>query len=138
MNQRTFCKTLALAVILLFLGLAVQPSVADEVTVNTRNESENSVRDKGLGFISCFVFYIYFFARETRFAWNVKFELIDYDTGKIIEEKTRVFGYYLFKFVPRGHNYMINISTPKGNESIALPNLGFFQYLPIGILITEY
>jgi hypothetical protein len=138
MNQRIICKTLALAVILLFLGLAVQPSVADEVTVNTRNESENSVRDKGLGFISCFVFYIYFFARETRFAWNIKFELIDYDTGEVMEETTRIFGYYLFKFVPRGNNYTINVITPKGNESLSFSNLGFFKYIPIGIFIDEY
>jgi len=138
MKTNMSSKALTVAVIILFLGLAIQPSVADEVTVNTRNESENSVRDKGLGFISCFVFYIYFFDRETRFAWNVKFELIDYDTGEVIEETTRIFGYYLFKFVPRGHNYTINIITPKGNESTSFSNLGFFHYSPIGILITEY
>ncbi len=138
MKDRMLSKGLVVATILLFIGLAIQPSVANDVSVNMKSDNENTFRDKGLGFISCFVFYIYFFARETRLAWNVKFELIDYDTGEVIEEKARIFGYYLFKFVPRGHNYTINIITPKGNESISFPNLGFFHYLPIGILITEY
>ena len=41
MKQRTICKTLAVAVILLFLGLAIQPSVAvtqkEAITVSTLN-----------------------------------------------------------------------------------------------------
>ena len=138
MKHRTICKSLAVAVIVLFLGLAIQPSIANDLSVNTKSDVENEMREKGLGFISCFVFYIYFFARETRFAWNVEFELIDYDTGEIIEEKTKLFGYYLFKFVPIGNNYTINIITPNGNESISVPNLGFFHYSSIGIMITEY
>jgi len=33
MNQRIICKTLAVAVIILFFGLAIQPSVADAIDI---------------------------------------------------------------------------------------------------------
>ena len=58
MKQGNIGKGLAIAVILLFLGLTIQPSIANELSVNTKIKDENKLRDKGLGFISCFVFYI--------------------------------------------------------------------------------
>jgi hypothetical protein len=94
-------------------------------------------QDLDSGFILCMTYYIFFIARHSGVACFVKYELIDYDTGKIIEKATSLFGIHLFKFLPTGHNYKIKVTTPKGSKDTVVKNLSFFYWLPIGVLILE-
>ena len=95
------------------------------------NGSENN----DFGFILCFAMH-FFWPKELKLAWNVIFQCKDLDTGQIIEEKTKLLGIRLFRFLPRGHDYEIKITTSKGQNSRIVEDLGFFRY--IRILITIY
>ena len=132
---------LVLCVIALFISVSVLSGVssANDISVSTETTGGNDdSRDWGFGFILCTVEHVDWFEREIWMAWNVTFELTDYDTGEVIEEKTCLLGIHLFKFLPRGHNYMINVSTSKGWETVGIANMGFFRYIPIYILIFDY
>jgi hypothetical protein len=94
-------------------------------------------QDSNSGFILCLTYYDFFIARHSGVACFVKYELTDYDTGKIIEKATSLFGIHLFKFLPTGHNYTIKVTAPKGSEDTVVKNLGFFYWSPIGILVLE-
>jgi hypothetical protein len=131
-------KCLAIGIILLFIGITVQPSFASEVSsIRESNENDDNSRDSELVNILCYAYYIFWVARSTRPAFFVKFELIDYDTGKVIEQTTKLFGIHLFKYVPKGHDYVIKVTTSRGWEDFKIQNLDSFYWLPIGIIVEN-
>jgi len=67
-------------------------------------------------FILCVALHHYV-PKALKPAWNVTFQCKDLDTGQIIEEKTKWLGIHLFKFLPRGHDYELKITTSKGQAS---------------------
>ena len=94
--------------------------------------------DFNFGFILCTVIYIDFYSRCRKITRNVNFELSDYDTGDVIEEKTCFFGIYLFKFLSLGNNYVINVTAAKGSDTVVVRNMGIFRIIPINFVIFEY
>ena len=51
MNQRIICKGLAVAVIILFLGLAIQPSVAVETDEEIKDKENDNNQYRVFGFL---------------------------------------------------------------------------------------
>lgn len=124
----------------LFLGVGIQSAIADEIPVSIVKESseeENSL-DINLGFILCSVRHIFWPERARRFTLNVNFECKDLDTGKIVENKTCLFGFHLFKFLTVGHDYEIKVTTSEGQETERVEDLGIFHFESITIVIFEY
>lgn len=130
-------KWLAIGIILLFFGITVQPSFAHEASImNEPNENDDTPKELGVGYILCRAYYVFWQARYTRPAFLVKFELIDYDTGKVIEEGTNLFGIHLFKPVQKGHDYVVKVTTARGAEYFKINNLdSSFCGLRIGISV---
>jgi len=98
-------------------------------------EEEDSV-SWNLGFILCRVCFM-----ET-WSWFIKgmpgqrIECIDLDTGEIVYKgKTRIFGYFLFKFFPFGHDYKITAETEYGRMSKKINDLDFFQKVELLFII---
>ena len=130
-------KCSAFVIIFLFIGITAQPSFAHEASiVNEPNENDDTPKELGVGYILCRAYYVFWQARYTRPAFLVKFELTDYDTGKVIEEGTNLFGIHLFKPVQKGHDYVVKVTAPRGAEYFKINNLdSSFYRLHIGILV---
>ena len=101
--------------------------------VESRKEI-NGPENNDIGFILCFAKH-FFWPKEIRLAWNVTFQCKDLDTGHIIEEKTKWLGIHLFKYLPRGHDYEINITTSRGQKSRIVHDLRFFKKITLTIQI---
>ena len=137
MKQRMICKALTVAVIILFIGLGVQQALADKIPNSVVKESfeDDNSPDINLGFILCSVRHIFWPERARRFTWNVNFECKDLDTDKIVENKTCLFGFHLFKFLTVGHDYEIKVTTSEGQETEKIDDLGIFRISDITIVI---
>jgi hypothetical protein len=140
MEKEIIGKGLTVAVILLFVGIGIQPSFAHEISASIPKEtySKDDTRENGLGFIFCIVLHVDFIGRNSWIPLFVEFELTDYDTGELIVKKNRLLGVHLFKFLPRGNDYMINVSTLYVSDTKLVKNLGFFQQITIPILLPYY
>jgi hypothetical protein len=137
MKQRTICKGFTVAVILLFVGLGVQPAVADkEQKIETEiNDNED---DLGFGLILCNVYskipnpaYPDFFPFEHFFmpATGTIITCKDLDTGNIRIGMAK-YGWKLFKFLPIGHDYKIECFGVFNWEKRYINNLnGFVKIL---------
>jgi len=130
---------LVVGIVFLFVGMCFQPAFANESFISTDivKEGDNS-RDLKLGFILCSVRHIFWPERARRFTWNVNFECKDLDTGKIVENKTCLFGLHLFKYLTIGHDYEIKVTTSEGQETEKIEDLGLFHFESIDIVIFEY
>ena len=140
MKKEIIGKILTVAIILLFVSIGIQPGFAHEIPSSIRKDiySKDDSRENGLGFILCIVLHIDFIARKSWIPLFVEFELTDYDTGELIEKKKCLLGVHLFKFLPMGNNYIINVSTLVVNDTALVQNLGFFQKITIPILLPYY
>ena len=123
-------KSLVVGVAILFIGICILPIVSskDESIRNRSIEQESDSGDKGLGFILCRVTYfeIGIWIELGLPGQNVK--CINIDTGEVVRQgKTRVFGFYLFKFLPMGRDYKIIADTIYGKESKKVEDLFLFQ-----------
>ena len=140
MKKEIIGKGLTVTVILLFVGIGIQPVFAHEIPASNTQEisPKDNTRENGLGFILCIVLHVDFISRNYWIPLFVEFELKDYDTGELIEKKICLLGVHLFKFLPRGNNYIINVSTLVVSDTIKVNNLGFFQKITIPILLPYY
>jgi hypothetical protein len=125
--------------LLVSLMLVMIPSIivtASNPFINkeTRNKNYEPL-DANLSFIFCKVLLVVWYSGFTTIAWNVKFEIKDLDTCEIIEEKTRIIGMNLFKFLKMGHDYEIKVTTSYGQETLLIEDLNFFQSKTIKFLI---
>ena len=118
-----FLMTSLMLVTLFPTNLSANVSSNNVESTKEINGSENN----DFAFILCSAFHHYV-PKALKLAWNVTFQCKDLDTGQIIEEKTKWLGVHLFKFLPRGHDYEINITTSKGQASRIVLNLKFFVY----------
>jgi len=119
----------------LTLTAKVQKKNKEKFSTRELIEEEDSV-SWNLGFILCRVCFM-----ET-WSWFIKgmpgqrIECIDLDTGEIVYKgKTRIFGYFLFKFFPFGHDYKITAETEYGRMSKKINDLDFFQKVELLFII---
>ena len=133
-------KIIILGVLFLFVGMGFQPAFAIEIPASNTNVTSSKVEmlDFGLGFILCIVLHVDFIGRTSWIPLFVEFELTDYDTGELIEKKNCLLGVHLFRFLPRGRNYMINVTTLRVSDTALVNNLGFFKDITIPILLPYY
>jgi hypothetical protein len=133
-------KILIVSVIFLFVGMGFQPAFANEIPASNTKVTSSKVetRDFGLGFILCVVLHVDFIGRTCWIPWFVEFKLTDYDTGELIEKKNCLFGVHLFRFLPMGKNYMINVTTLMVSDTALVKNLGFFKDITIAIHLPYY
>lgn len=133
-------KVIVISVIALFIGIGFQPAFANEIPVSVAKETitKDDSRDFGLGFILCIVLHVNFIGRTCWIPLFVEFEGTDYDTGELIEKKNCLLGVHLFSFLPRGNNYMINVSTLRVSDTAIVKNLGFIEKITIPILLPYY
>jgi len=130
MKQRTICKTFAVAVILLFVGLGIQPTVAvTQETTDSYGKYNKNDTSIGLGFILCIVYGVW----DPGFPMGLIFEPLvpvvceDLDTGNSRFGITRLLGFHIFKFLPIGHNYNIKIKTRQNWREQTVSNLNFIN-----------
>jgi len=128
-------KTLVIGIIILFLGVTINPAVAEEDKVQkTDLEIEGNEKSSGRGFIVCY----------TRIGFPISgiylpatLSLViceDLDTGRLRFGITRFLGIHVFKFLPMGHNYKLNAypqSAWDGEQTIY--NLSYYDVATFSI-----
>jgi len=103
-------KSLVIGVVILFLCVGIHPAVAEEDREQkTDVEIEGNEKSSGRGFIVC----------KTRFWSNIFDRYIpvplnlviceNLDTGIIRFGFTHYLGFHVFKFLPMGHDYKLNV-----------------------------
>jgi hypothetical protein len=132
-------KVMIIGTVLLFILINISSGVSSkDISINEESIEENvEPRGWNLGFILLRVTYMEFsiWYKVGFYGQTVKCE--DKETGEIIRTgKTGFFGFYLFKFLPMGHDYKITAITDKyGTMSRTVKNLGFFQRVDILFII---
>jgi hypothetical protein len=125
------------------------PEVNDELILTANVQKKNKIksfgeessekddsRDIKLGFIFCRVCYMKIGEWFQFGLPGEKIECVDLDTGEVVAEgKTRIFGFYLFKFLPLGHDYKITAHYEYGWDSKNVKDLGFFQKVEFVFII---
>ena len=124
MKERTICKGLAVAVIILFLGLAVQPSVAVQPE-QVKNESP-------IDFCVLMVWTISIIGAGVPEPFT-RIKCEDLDTGDIRYRFTGLLGFHLFIGLSRGHTYQIT-ATVSGRSKKITPQY-FWNYLEVIVYI---
>jgi hypothetical protein len=123
-------RGLVVGISILVIGVSVLSSVSSkEVTIyNKTIDEHNYSEDWNLGFILGRVTYFEIGIWLESGVFGEKIECIDLDTGEVVsQEKTGIFGFFLFKFLPIGHNYKIISYFEYSQLSKKVENLGFFQ-----------
>jgi hypothetical protein len=119
----------------LILTANVQKKNKIKVFGEESSEKEDS-RDINLGFILCRVCYMRIGEWFQFGLPGQKIECVDLDTGEVVAEgKTRIFGYYLFKFLPLGHDYKITAHYEFGWDTKKVNDLGLFQKVEFVFII---
>jgi len=93
--------------------------------------------DWGFGFILCYASIEYAELRHSIWLPWEMVECIDLETGNVVrQERTGLFGFCLFKYLPMGRDYKLTISTEEGSDSIIVRDLLFLKR--VGLRITVY
>lgn len=138
MKKGLIRKGLVFSVIVLFLGVGFQPVFANDVSINTDKTKENNdLGDLGFSLIFCKVYHFNYILRVHGLAFLVKFELRDLDTGELIQEKSRLFGFHLFTNLQRGNDYEITVTSPLGSDTIRIEDISFFNLETLVIVYTQ-
>ena len=128
MRNVCFKKGLVVGIILLFIGVGIQPVYANNVSINNdKIKRYNDLGDSGFSLIFCKAYHFNYILRTHNLAFLVKFELRDLDTGKIIQENFRLIGYNLFTNLKRGNDYEITVISPRGHDTIRVKDISFFN-----------
>jgi hypothetical protein len=131
-------KGWVIGIIILFIGIGIQPVFANDISINTDTTKRNN--DSGdLGFctIFCTVYHFNYILRIHALAFLVKFELRDLDTGELIQEKSRFFGFHLFTNLQLGNDYEITVTSPLGSNTIRLKNIRMINFETLVIVFTN-
>jgi hypothetical protein len=113
MKQRIIGKTLAVAVIILFIGLGVQPAFAVDVSTSIADSEDEYIKTNtsiGFGFIVCRTFFVYEVLGRDWYFPLPNFIIIceDLDTGNKRIGYAGLLGLHIFKFLPIGHDYKLS------------------------------
>ena len=120
MKTRIICKTLAVAVIILFLGLAVQPSVA------VQPEEEMDESTFGLCILLVWTYWTIGGGIPDSF---VKLKCEDLDSGFIRNRTSGLFGLHLFIGLKKGHTY--RITAIEFDKSVVIEILNVWNFIGI-------
>ena len=137
MAIRMYKKGLVVGIIILFIGVGVQPANADDISeIKETTEENNDSGDWGYGFILCYASIEYVQYRYSIFlSWKVV-ECIDLETGNVVrQDRTGLFGFCLFKYLPMGRDYKLTISTEEGSDSIIVRDLIYLKRADLRIIV---
>jgi len=129
MVERLYKKGLVIGIIILFIGVGIQPTSANDISISKEiTEKNNDSDDWGYGFIFVSATFRRQMERTTwRLRWTV-IDCIDLETGKVVmQEKTGMFGFCLFKFLPRGHDYRLIVPSLGGSSWCVIEDMGLFH-----------
>jgi len=130
-------KLLIFGIIALFICMGIQPAFANNVYIESNKTKENNdSTDIGFSFILCEVYHFFYILRIRRRAFFVNFEIRDFDTGELIQEKSRLFGIHLFSGLHLGKNYEITVTTSYDSKTIIIKDIGFFNYKTLDIIVV--
>lgn len=131
MFNNLYTKGLVVGIIVLFIGVGIQSTVANEVSVNKEiiKENDTSSDSWGNGIIIIIIrtFRYEFMLRKYIIEPWVRLICEDLDTGEITHMITNFLGFRV-RFFQRGHDYRIIGYFGDGQQSITIEDLGFFYY----------
>jgi hypothetical protein len=138
-NPARLYKLLVVGVIVLFIGVGVQPAFAVDVSVSKTSDNEKECNKKhnsiGLGFIMVVTGGGWPISPYRTFYIPVGFvsvSCIDLDTGYIRYGTTRFLSFYIFKFLKRGHSFKISSESSYFDaDDVYINNLSSFKVVEL-------
>ena len=133
--EKNLGKVLSVAVIVLFMSFSIQSVFADDINTNIEpKEEEETISEGGdvVGLDYGFIFVSATYRRQNerttwRLSWTV-IDCIDFNTGELVmQEKTGMLGFCLFKFLPQGFDYELIVPSLDGNSWCVIEDMGFFH-----------
>ena len=136
MEGKSAClyKLLVIGVIVLFIGVGIQPAIAtiepeERIDIQQNEGGNNQVEVPLFGFC---VLLVWTYTTIGGYIPDglTKLKCEDLDTGKIRNRTSGIFGYKLFIGLNRGHTYRIT-ATEHTEASEVIELLDFWNYLEI-------
>ena len=137
MKNKIYMKAFTVGISILVIGFSNLPSaISKNVSIYTESIEKDNSEVWGLGFILCRVTYFEIGIWIELGLRGQKVKCIDLDTGEVVSQgKTRIFGFFLFKFLPIGHDYKIIADTIYGEDSKKVEDLFLFQKVTFTFII---
>jgi len=113
-------KILVIGVIILFIGIGIQPAISNEVSISNTSDdrdlrNDKEIEEKPSPFPWCIAIVNTMQFNINSLHWQdmglVPFSIENLDTGKIRRRITNILGYAVFLFLPREQEFLIKIHS---------------------------